>query len=101
MMASHRKGETRIILAAIEPHVLSLVDFYRSIGVDIEITHDHTIIIHGKEYDTHRGEGTVIHDYIESGTFVILGALTAEPSIRIENARIQDLTAFLSKCHEA
>ena len=43
-------------------------------------------------------ETTVIHDYIESGTFVILGALTATPSIEIRHARINDLRFFLTKC---
>lgn len=46
-------------------------------------------------------ETTVIHDYIESGTFIILGALVSSPSITIEHARIGDLRFFLSKCHEA
>jgi UDP-N-acetylglucosamine 1-carboxyvinyltransferase len=101
MMASWRKAETRIILAAIEPHVISLIDFYRSIGIKIDISHDHTITIHGQDYDMSAGVATVIHDYIESGTFIILGALTAEPSVKIRNARISDLTAFLSKCQEA
>lgn len=31
----------------------------------------------------------------------MLGALTAEPSVTIENARISDLGAFLEKCREA
>ncbi len=101
MMAAFRKGKTTIELGAIEPHVICLIDFLRSIGVSIEITYDHHIIIDGIESIPKTAEARVISDYIESGTFVILGALTAEPSVRIEHARICDLTAFLGKCEDA
>ena len=46
-------------------------------------------------------ETTVIHDYIESGTFIILGALSSNPSITVRNARIQDLTLFIEKLQNA
>ncbi len=101
MMAAWRKWKTTIELAAIEPHVMNLIDFLRSTWVSIEVTFDHTIIIRWNDELKKIAEATVIHDYIESGTFIILWALTAEPSIRIENARIKDLTAFLAKCQEA
>lgn len=100
MMAAFRTGKTTIELGAIEPHVICLIDFLRSVGVNIEVTYDHHIKIEwiGTIPDT--AETTVISDYIESGTFVVLGALTAEPSVKIEHARISDLTAFLGKCED-
>ncbi|MBP9812167.1 UDP-N-acetylglucosamine 1-carboxyvinyltransferase [Candidatus Gracilibacteria bacterium] len=102
MMAALRSGKTTIELAAIEPHVINLIDFYRSLGVHISIDFKHTIIIEGNPNITRKvASATVISDYIESGTFIVLGALTAEPSIRIEGARIHDLTAFLGKCEDA
>lgn len=88
MMAAFRKGKTTIELGAIEPHVICLIDFLRTIGVNIDITYDHHIIIDGIESAPKSAEARVIADYIESGTFVILGALTAEPSVRIEHAQI-------------
>jgi UDP-N-acetylglucosamine enolpyruvyl transferase len=84
MMAAFRKGKTTIELGAIEPHVFNLIDFLRSLGVSIEIDYKHNIIIYGSIIDRKYAETKVINDYIESGTFVILGALTAEPSLRIE-----------------
>lgn len=63
---------------------MNLIDFLRSLGVEIDIDYKHNIVIYGSIIDRKYAESTVIHDYIESGTFVILGALTAEPSIRIE-----------------
>lgn len=41
-----------------------------------------------------------MHDYIESGTFVILGALASGKYIDIRNACISGLTSFLGKCRE-
>jgi UDP-N-acetylglucosamine 1-carboxyvinyltransferase len=100
MMAAFRPHRTTIELGAIEPHVICLIDFLRSLWVHIEITYDHHIIIDGIASIPDTAEWTVIADYIESGTFVVLGALTAEPSVRIEHARISDLTAFLGKCED-
>lgn len=80
---------------------MNLVDFLRGLWIRIDIDIHHNIVIYGSIIDRKEAEATVICDYIESGTFIILGALTAEPSIRIEWARIGDLTAFLGKCSDA
>ena len=96
-----REGTTTIHMAAIEPHVMNLIDFLRSAGAEISLDYSHTITIVGKKDIPSKVSGTVIHDYIESGTFIVLGALTAEPSVTIQNARIQDLGGFLEKCLEA
>jgi UDP-N-acetylglucosamine enolpyruvyl transferase len=49
------------------------------------VNYNHSIIVEGNPNISHQeAEATVICDYIESGTFIVLGALTAEPSIRIE-----------------
>ncbi len=80
---------------------MNLIEFLREAGTEIEISYDHTITIIGTKNIPKHVHGIVIADYIESGTFIILGALTAEPSITIEHARISDLGAFLEKCHEA
>lgn len=101
MMAAFEPRKTTIKLAAIEPHVMNLIDFLRSIGVQIDVSFDHTITINGLSEIPTKAEGTVISDYIESGTFIILGALSSNPSITVRNARISDLTLFLEKCREA
>ncbi len=101
MIAAFRSGITTIELAAIEPHVICLIEFLRSLGINIDISYDHTITITGIKNPPKEATTTVIHDYIESGTFIILAALTATPSIEIRNARINDLRFFLSKCSEA
>ena len=101
MMAAFQPRKTTIHLAAIEPHVMNLIDVLKNIGVKIAVSYDHTIIIEGISEIPEDTEATVISDYIESGTFVILGALSGNPSITVRNARIQDLTLFLEKCQEA
>ncbi len=101
MTAAFRTGTTVIDLAAIEPHIMNLVTFLQSLGIKIDVAYNHTITIEGIKHPPKEAEGTVIHDYIESGTFVVLGALTANPSIEIQHARIGDLIFFLTKCREA
>ena len=95
-----RKGKTTIRLAAIEPHVSCLIDMLRGAGVKIGISYDHTITIEGSETRPHSHSATVIHDYIESGTFIILAALTSREYLDIHHARIRDLESFLMKCRE-
>lgn len=95
-----RSGHTRIHLAAIEPHVVDLVTFLNNQGANITINYDHTIDIQGVEKIMTEGEFTIVHDYIESGTFVVLGALASREYIDIHHARIADLTSFLVKCRE-
>lgn len=90
-----RPGKTTILLSAIEPHVLDLVHFLRWVGANIKIRYNHTIIIEWVDKLQNTTEYTIISDYIESGTFAIIGALCAKKYIDIHRARIDDLTSFL------
>ena len=96
-----RSGKTYIHLAAIEPHVMNLVEFLRSAGAKITVEHDHTIMIEGVSELASEVEFDVISDYIESGTFIVLGALCSREYIDIHRARISDLTIYLQKCRDA
>ncbi|HBB27520.1 TPA: UDP-N-acetylglucosamine 1-carboxyvinyltransferase, partial [Candidatus Gracilibacteria bacterium] len=95
-----RPGHTRIHLAAIEPHVVNLVEFLQKLGANITLNYDHTIDIVGVESIDKEGEFSIVHDYIESGTFVVLGALASREYIDIHHACISGLTSFLVKCRE-
>lgn len=90
-----RPGKTTILLSAIEPHVLDLVHFLRWVGANIKIRYNHTIIIEWVDKLQNTTEYTIISDYIEAGTFAIIGALCAKKYIDIHRARIDDLTSFL------
>ena len=101
MWASARQGKTTIQLAAFEPHIFNLINFLRNTGIQIDIRYDHTIIIHGRSSISTNITQEVISDYLQAGTFAIIGALCAEKYIDIYSARIADLGAFLYKLHEA
>lgn len=96
-----RTWKTIIKLAAIEPHVICLVDFFRLSWADIVLEYDHTIIINWVDILNNNLWFEVIWDYIESGTFMVLWALLAKNYIDIENARIWDLYSFIEKLKEA
>lgn len=95
LAALGRTGTTTIELAAYEPHVMNVIELLREAGADIALRYDHTIIIKPTTLKKHL-TGKVISDYIVSGTLAIIGALTAEEYIDIHDARIGDLSAFLT-----
>ncbi len=92
---------TTIELAAIEPHVMNLIDFLRIAWADIKIRYNHTIIISWVKELKKEVEASVISDYIESWTFMVLWALASKEFIDIKNARIEDLYSFIAKLKEA
>lgn len=96
-----RPGTTTIMLSAIEPHVMNLVDFLKKAWAEIEIGYDHTIIVKWVNSLKKEVEYEVISDYIESGTFMVLWALASKEFIDIKNARIKDLYAYIKKLKEA
>ncbi len=100
MGAATRVWVTTISLAAFEPHIFNLIDFLRKAGVEIQVRYDHSIIVHGTKDIATEIEFEVISDYLQSGTFAIIGALCAKDYIDIHRARIADLGAFLYKLHE-
>lgn len=96
-----RPGKTTIYMAAIEPHVMNLIDFLRSAGANISIRYDNTIIIEGVETLQEVKDFSIVSDYIQSGTYIIIAVLSAKEYLDIENARIVDLYSFLEKIREA
>lgn len=96
-----REGKTVIKNAATEPHVMNLIDFFRVAGANIKIRYNHEIIIEGVKVFEKDFSFPIISDYIESATFMIIGALASERYIDIKNARIHDLYTFIDKIHEA
>ncbi len=95
-----RPWVTTIKSAAIEPHVMNVVDLLRVAGADIKIRYDHTIVITWVKELKKEVEFDVISDYIESWTFMVMWALLAEDYIDIEQARINDLYAYIEKLKE-
>ena len=96
-----RKGKTTIKLAAIEPHVVDLISFLRKAWARIFLRYDHTIIIDWVSELKSEFDFSVISDYIQSWTYMIIWALLSKEFITIENARLKDLYSFTLKLKEA
>jgi UDP-N-acetylglucosamine 1-carboxyvinyltransferase len=75
MAAVLARGETVLENAAREPEVTDLADLLAKMGAQIEGAGTSTIRIRGVER-LHGAEHTIIADRIETGTFLIAGALT-------------------------
>jgi len=98
MAACLAKGESKIKNIAIEPEVIDLVDCLKSMGANIELADNRTILIQG--VDEMRGAShTIIPDRIETLTYVIAGALYAENLLirDINISHIQNVLDSLQK----
>jgi UDP-N-acetylglucosamine 1-carboxyvinyltransferase len=99
MAAALADGETVLENAAREPEVVDLANFLISMGAKIKGAGTDRIVIEGVE----RLHGTayeVLPDRIESGTYLVAGAITGG-HIRIKNTRPEHLDAVILKLREA
>jgi len=98
MVATLSKGETIIKGAACEPHVQDLIKMLNDMGGSVKEIGSHTIKIKGVE----KLKGVnhkLIPDYIEAGTFIIIGSVT-EGKVIVENVIPEHLDLFLAKLKE-
>jgi len=99
MAAALAQGETVIENAAREPEVIDLADFLICMGANIEGAGTDTIHIQG--VDSLSGtEYTVLPDRIESGTYLVAGAITGG-RVKINHTCPTHLDAVLAKLDEA
>ena len=99
MAAALAQGTTVIENAAQEPEVVDLANCLISMGAQIEGAGSNTIVVHGVE----RLHGTtydVLPDRIETGTFLVAGAIT-RGRVVARRARPKTLDAVLSKLEDA
>jgi len=95
MAASLAEGETTLKIAAAEPHVQNLADFLNKMGADIRTAGTNAYRIKGKK-KLKGADHKVIPDYLEAGTFIILG-LAAQGEITVKNVPADHLELILSK----
>lgn len=99
MAATLAYGETVIENAAREPEIIDLANFLVSMGARIEGAGTDTIHVQG--VDSLAGtEYTVLPDRIESGTYLVAGAITGG-RVRINHTCPEHLDAVLAKLDEA
>ncbi|MBM4212183.1 MAG: UDP-N-acetylglucosamine 1-carboxyvinyltransferase [Gammaproteobacteria bacterium] len=99
MAATLAEGQTALENAAREPEVVDLADFLNSIGAKIRGAGTDKIIIDGVPR-LHGGQFRVLPDRIESGTYLVAGAIT-RGKVRLKNTRPEHLDAVLAKLEEA
>ena len=83
MAATLAKGESEINNIAIEPEVIDLIKCLKSMGSEIEFIEERKILIQGKE-SLNGTKHNVIPDRIETGTYMIAGALIGN-NLNIQN----------------
>lgn len=83
------KRKVRIGNTALEPHVIDLLTMLRAGGAQIEGIGTHSLSIYGVERLSAL-DHTVCPDYLEAGTFAVLGAITRS-TLRIEGVPYDDL----------
>ncbi|MFM8480648.1 MAG: UDP-N-acetylglucosamine 1-carboxyvinyltransferase [Gammaproteobacteria bacterium] len=99
MAATLAEGQTVLENAAREPEVVDLADFLNSIGAKVRGAGTDKIIIDGVPR-LHGGQFRVLPDRIESGTYLVAGAIT-RGKVRLKNTRPEHLDAVLAKLQEA
>ncbi len=99
MAAVLAEGETVLENAAREPEVVDLADFLNAIGARVRGAGTDKIVIEGVPR-LHGGQFRVLPDRIESGTYLLAGAIS-RGRVRIRNTRPEHLDAVLAKLQEA
>jgi len=99
MAAALAEGETVIENAAREPEVVDLANCLAAMGAKIRGAGTDKIVIEGVER-LHGASYEVLPDRIESGTYLVAGAITGG-HVRIRNTRPDQLDAVLAKLEEA
>ncbi|MEW5975579.1 MAG: UDP-N-acetylglucosamine 1-carboxyvinyltransferase [Acidobacteriota bacterium] len=99
MAAVLAEGETVLHNAACEPEVVDLASLLCKMGAKIEGAGSNRIGIHGVDrlYGTTH---TVIPDRIETGTFLVAGAITGG-EVEVRDCRTDHLLAVIEKLEEA
>ena len=87
-------GLTEIRLAATEPHIVALGEFLNSLGAKISGLGSHVLVVEGVE-KLGSGEGSIIPDYLEAGTFAIAAA-ASKGEMLIEEFIAKDNDALLN-----
>lgn len=98
MLVSLLPKATEIKIAAAEPHIRDLITVLAKSGVNIHAKGDHIINIKGRT-QLKPISHTIIPDYLEAGTFLILSALF-KGQVGVKNVPLAYLDAFRKKMQD-
>lgn len=99
MAAALAEGETVIENAALEPEVVDLADFINAMGGQVAGAGTNRIVVRGVER-LHGTEYEIMPDRIETGTFLVAGAITGG-RVRVHHTRPEHIEAVLIKLRDA
>jgi UDP-N-acetylglucosamine 1-carboxyvinyltransferase len=99
MAAVKAKGETRITNAALEPEVISVIEYLQAMGADIKGKGTSELLVKGVS-SLNPSDTTVIPDRIEAGTFLVAGAITGG-DVTVSKCIPQHLAGLTGKLIEA
>lgn len=100
MMFGATMNHLEIDIAAADPHVVDLGNFLQKLGAKVDGLGTHHLTLDGQlDEDGGEVEHTIISDYIEAGTFIILGIAT-KSEITVTNVPAEDLLLFFQKLKE-
>lgn len=99
MAATLARGRTTISNAAMEPEVVDLADCLNRMGAHIEGAGSGVISIDGVDR-LHGAAHSVLPDRIETGTYLVAGAVT-RGRVRVHHTQPRLLHTVLTKLHEA
>jgi len=98
MFASLSPQKTIIRLAAAEPHIQDLIHFLQKLGVEIEGSGTHRLVVRGKNHLS-GAEHHLVPDYIEAGTFLIAIAATHGKAL-VRGVILDHMDAMIFKLRE-
>lgn len=99
LAAAATPGETRIDMAAAEPHVQEVARMAQAMGAEVEGIGTHTITVRGTK-NLRAVEQRVPFDYLEAGCMVI-AALVTHGKLRLKDVDIEHLLSFLDTIRRA
>ncbi len=92
LLAVSAKGKSRIFGYAKEPHVISLIEFLKCAGAEIQADNECIYIEGGELYSS---SAHIIPDMIEAGSYLALSLMT-DSSLRVVGADKNQLSSFLN-----
>lgn len=93
MAAALTTGETRIDIAAAEPHVQAVCEFVKAMGAEVEGIGTHTVIVRGRK-NLACAQYRVPSDYLEAGALT-LAAIVTRGKVRLHDFEYSHLINFL------
>ena len=95
LAAALTPGETRIDMAAAEPHVQAVCEFVRAMGAEVDGMGTHTITVRGRK-NLACAQYRVPSDYLEAGCFTI-AAIVTRGKVRLHDVEYEHLINFYDK----